>query len=95
MDQVSYLKPKISPLVDYAVLLTNGEVVDISCHLYEDVATEDGETIAYRFLKDKRVIAELEGSAVRAIISKTDVNHEAVIKALKKAKPRKRVRVTE
>jgi hypothetical protein len=92
MDTVSYLKPKNQPLVDYAVLLSNGEVVDITCHVYEDVCTEEGDTISYRFFKDKRVIAELGGAEVKAIISKTDVNHEAVIKALKKSKPRRKAK---
>jgi len=91
MESVSYIKPKTQPLVEYAVLLANGEVVDITCHLYEDVANDEGDTISYRFFKDKRVIAELGGTEVKAIISKTDVNHLAVIKALKKTKPRKKV----
>lgn len=92
MEPISYLKNKVVPLVSYAILLSNGQVIDIDCHRYEDVASEDGETIAYKFYKDKNVIAELEGGAVRAIISKTDVNHEMVIKALKKPKARRKVK---
>lgn len=92
METVSYLKTKTLPLVSYAVLLSNGQVIDIDCHRYEDVASDDGETIAYKFYKDKNVIMELEGHAVRAIISKTDVNHIEVIKALKKPKTRRRAK---
>jgi hypothetical protein len=90
MDTVSYLKPKILPLIEYVVLLHNEQTIEVSCNLYDDLTSEDGDTTAYRFFKDKKIILELEGSAVRAIISKTDVNHLDVIKALKKVKPRRK-----
>lgn len=90
MESVSYLKTKSTPLVEYAVLLSNGEVVDVACHKYECAYTDEGEIISYVFLKEKNTIMELEGGSVKAIISKTDVNHLDVIKALKKVKPRRK-----
>ena len=80
-----------SKYVNYAVLLSNGEVLDIVVEFYDVLSAEESnEPVCYRFYKEKKVVLELEGNAVKAIVSKSDQNWEMILKAIRKPKVKRK-----
>jgi len=92
MQALSKIDGNKSKYVNYAVLLSNGEVLDILVEFYDVLSAEESnEPVCYRFYKDKKIVLELEGNAVRAIVSKSDENWETILKAIKKPKVKRKV----
>jgi hypothetical protein len=93
MEVIPTIKSNQSKFTDYAILLKNGELVEISCEYYACLTTDEGDQLSYQFYIGKRIVLELEAVVLSAVVSKTDTNYLQIIKAIKKTKPKKKTAV--
>lgn len=85
MEIVNLVPKKIhSKISDYKILLKNGELIDCAAENYHDISSEDGEMLVYQFMKDKKIILEIEASKIEAILDTSAVNVDQIVTALKK-----------
>ena len=75
----------------FVVLLDNGRIIEINAETYEFVVDADETPLIYRFIRNRKPVADIEGIRVKLIIDADAVNVEAAIEAIQfKRRNRKR-----
>lgn len=93
MEIISSIKPSQSKYVNYLILLKNGETIQVVSETFECLPNDEGDPFCYRFFCDKKIVLEIEGGKIDAVLSENHVDTKSAIAAIKKSKPKVKKKV--